>query len=47
VRLNKTRFARSLQRGIFVRPCRATEKQPKHKEGLPHVLARTTSADRV
>jgi len=47
VRLNGTRFARSLQGGVFVRPCRATEKQPRHKDGMTYVLARTTTADSV
>ena len=37
MRLNGTRFARSLQGGVFVRPCRATEKQPKDKDGMTYV----------
>jgi len=47
VRLNGLRFARSLQGGVFVRPCRATEKQPRHKDGMTYVLARPTTADSV
>jgi len=47
VRLNGTRFARSLQGGVFVRPCRATEQQPRDKDGMTHVLARTTTAHSV
>jgi len=33
-RLNGTRFAQSLQGDVSVRPCRATEKQPSHKNGM-------------
>jgi len=47
VRLNVTRFARSLQGGVFVRPCRATEKQPREKDEMTYVLARTTTAHSV
>jgi len=47
VTLNGTRFARSLHGGVFVRPCRATEGQPRHKNGMTYVLARTTTADSV
>jgi len=47
VRLNGTRFARSLQGGVFVRPSRATEKQPRDKDGMTYVLARTTTAHSV
>jgi len=47
VRLNGTRFARGPQGGVFVRPCRATEKHPRHKDGMTYVLARPTAADSV
>ena len=47
MRLNGTRFVRGLQGGVFVRPCRATEKQPRHKDGMTYVLARPTTADSV
>jgi len=44
MRLNGTRFVRGLQGGVFVRPCRATEKQPRHIDGMTYVLARPTIA---
>jgi len=47
VRLNGTPFARSLEGGVFVRPCRATGKQPGDKDGMTYVLARTTTAHSV
>ena len=36
MRLNRTRFARSLQGSVSVRPCRATGKQPRDKDGMTH-----------
>jgi len=47
VRLNGTRLAGSLQGGVLVRPCRATETQPRDKDGMTYVLARTTTAHSV
>jgi len=47
VRLNGKRFGRSLQRGAFVRPCRATEKQTRHNDGRTYVMARPTTPESV